>query len=92
MFDKGSDPGAIAEEIGFLVGLLDYEGAREAAKVVLARLVPLALKQAGHGGGRAVVVVTKDTIFNLTSDVVHELMPVVHKSVVGNAARAAAGE
>ena len=74
MFDKGSDPDAIAQEIGFLVGLLDYEGAREAAKVVLARLVPLALKQAGHGGGRAVAV-TKDTIFNLTSDVVHELMP-----------------
>ena len=54
MFDKDSNPDAIAEEIGFLVGLLDYEGAREAAKVVLARLVPLALKQAGHGGGRAV--------------------------------------
>ena len=91
MFDKDSDPGAIAQEIGFLAGLLDYEGAREAAKVVLARLVPLALKQAGHGGGRAVAV-TEDTIFNVVSDVVHELMPVVHKSVVGNAARAAAGE
>ena len=77
MFDKDSDPGAIAQEIGFLAGLLDYEGAREAAKVVLARLVPLAVKQAGHGGGRAVAV-TEDTIFNVVSDVVHELMPPPH--------------
>ena len=46
MFDTSSDPDDIAEELGFLVSLLDDEGAREAAEAGPARLCSTGLSTA----------------------------------------------
>jgi len=71
MMNAHSDPDDILAEITFNAGLLDYEGAREAAKTILKRVVELAAKRTKRETGQ----IPKDLIADLTFNVVADCMP-----------------